>query len=44
MTNNKANERRQLLRAAQYALVRGAAYAIGSGAVGALIWWVTNRH
>ena len=40
----KVNERRRLVRAAKYALVRGAAYATGSGAVGLLAWWLTNRH
>lgn len=37
MNKGNANDRRRLLRAAEYALVRGAAYAVGSGAVGALI-------
>jgi hypothetical protein len=40
----KVNERHRLLRTAKYALVRGAAYGIGSGAVGLLVWWLTNRH
>ena len=40
----KVDERRRLVRAAKYALVRGAAYATGSGAVGLLVWWLTNRH
>jgi hypothetical protein len=38
----KAGERRRLVRTAEYALVRGAAYATGSGAVGLLVWWLTN--
>jgi hypothetical protein len=38
------DERRRLVRTAKYALVRGAAYAAGSGAVGLLVWWLTNRH
>ena len=41
---DKGNERRRLVRAAKYALVRGAAYATGSGAVGFLVWWLTNRR
>jgi hypothetical protein len=41
-TQVKAEERRRLVRAAKYALVRGAAYATGSGAVGLLVWWLTN--
>jgi len=40
----KVDERRRLIRVAKYALVRGAAYATGSGAVGLLVWWLTNRH
>jgi hypothetical protein len=40
----KINERRRLGRAAKYALVRGAAYATGSSAVGLLVWWLTSRH
>jgi len=43
-TRVKADERRRLVRAAKYALVRGTAYATGSGAVGLLVWWLTNRH
>jgi len=40
----KVDERRRLVSAAKYDLVRGAAYATGSGAVGLLVWWLTNRH
>jgi hypothetical protein len=40
----KAEEWSRLVRAAEYALVRGAAYGTGSGAVGLLIWWLTNRR
>jgi len=40
----KINERRRLVRATEYALVRGAAYATGSSAVGLLVWWLTNRR
>ena len=43
-TRVKADERRRLVRAAKYDLIRGAAYATGSGAVGLLVWWLTNRH
>ena len=43
-TRVKVDERRRLVRAAKYALVRGVAYATGSGAVGLLVWWLTNRH
>jgi hypothetical protein len=43
-TQVKVDERRRLVRAAKYALVRGAAYATGSSAVGLLVWWLTNRH
>jgi hypothetical protein len=44
ITRVKAAERRRLVRAAKYALVRGAAYATGSGGIGLLVWWLTNRH
>jgi hypothetical protein len=40
---NKAKERQRLWRTAEYALVRGAAYAAGSGIVGLVVWWLTNR-
>jgi hypothetical protein len=40
----KAAERHRLTKAAKYALVRGAAYATGSGAVGLVVWWLTNWH
>jgi len=43
-TRVKRDERRRLVRAAKYALVRGAAYGTGSSAVGVLVWWLTNRH
>lgn len=44
ITQVKPHEWRRLMRAAKYALVRGAAYATGSSAVGLLVWWLTNRH
>lgn len=31
---------RRLIRAASFALVRGAAAALGAAAVSALIWWI----
>ena len=43
-TQVKATERRRLAKAAKYALVRGAAYATGSGVVGLIVWWLTNRR
>jgi hypothetical protein len=42
-TQVKVNEWRRLLRTAKYALVRGAAYGIGSGAAGLLAWWLTHH-
>ncbi|MQY03287.1 hypothetical protein [Actinomadura macrotermitis] len=34
---------RRLMHAALFAAVRGLAYAAGTGAGGALIWWITHR-
>jgi len=38
-TQVKTTERRRLAKAATYALVRGAAYATGSGVVGLIVPW-----
>ncbi len=43
-TQVKTTERRRLAKAATYALVRGAAYATGSGVVGLIVWWLTNSR
>ncbi|MFF4989726.1 hypothetical protein ACFY19_21220 [Streptosporangium saharense] len=34
---------RRLIRAASFAMVRGAAYATGTAAVSVLVWWLTSR-
>lgn len=38
-----ASTPRRLARTALFAAVRGLAYASGTGAVGLLVWWLTNR-